>query len=73
MVEQKPELVKHSVNPIYPEIARKAGLTGKVFLKFLVDKSGRVSNVTVLKGQEIFRQAAIDAILQFTVQACATE
>ena len=64
MVEQKPELV-HSVNPIYPEIARKAGLTGKVFLKFLVDKSGRVSNVTVLKGQEIFRQAAIDAVLQF--------
>ena len=67
MVEQKPELV-HSVNPIYPEIARKAGLTGKVFLKFLVDKSGRVSNVTVLKGQEIFRQAAIDAVLQFTFE-----
>ena len=49
----------------YPEIARKAGLTGKVFLKFLVDKGGRVSNVTVLKGQEIFRQSAIDAIMQF--------
>ncbi len=64
MVEQKPELV-HQVAPVYPEIARKAGLTGKVFLKFLVDKTGRVSNVTVLKGQEIFRQAAIDAILQF--------
>ena len=64
MVEQKPELV-HSVNPAYPEIARKAGLTGKVFLKFLVDKNGQVSNVTVLKGQEIFRQAAIDAILQY--------
>lgn len=64
MVEQKPELV-HSVNPVYPEIARKAGLNGKVFLKFLVDKTGRVSNVTVLRGQEIFRQAAIDAILQF--------
>lgn len=64
MVEQKPELV-HSVPPAYPEIARKAGLTGKVFLKFLVDKGGRVSNVSVLRGQEIFRQAAIDAILQF--------
>ncbi len=64
MVEQKPELV-HSVSPVYPEIARKAGLTGKVFLKFLVDKAGRVSNVTVLRGQEIFRQAAIDAILKF--------
>ena len=64
MVEQKPELV-HSVNPAYPEIARKAGLTGKVFLKFLVDKNGQVSNVIVLRGQEIFRQAAIDAILQY--------
>lgn len=68
MVEQKPELV-HSVPPSYPEIARKAGLTGKVFLKFLVDKGGRVSNVTVLKGQEIFRQAAVDAILQFKFKA----
>ena len=64
MVEQKPKVIKQ-VNPKYPEIARKAGLTGKVFLKFLVDKSGRVSNVTVLRGQEIFRQAAIDAVLQF--------
>jgi protein TonB len=64
MVEDKPELL-NSVAPVYPEIARKAGLTGKVFLKFLVGKNGRVSNVQVLKGQEIFRQAAIDAILQF--------
>ena len=68
MVEQKPELV-HYVAPVYPEIARKAGLTGKVFLKFLVDKTGRVSNVSVLRGQEIFRQAAIDAILQFKFKA----
>ena len=64
MVEQKPILI-HRVNPKYPEIARKAGLTGKVFLKFLVDKNGRVSNVSVYSGQEIFRQAAIDAVLQF--------
>ncbi len=64
MVEQKSKVIKQ-VNPVYPEIARKAGLTGKVFLKFLVDKNGQVSNVTVLRGQEIFRQAAIDAILQY--------
>lgn len=64
MVEDKPEPI-HQVAPIYPEIARKAGLSGRVFLKFLVDKDGRVSNVEVLGGQEIFRQAAIDAIMQF--------
>ena len=64
MVENKPEPI-HQVAPTYPEIARKAGLTGKVFLKFLVGKDGRVSNVQVLRGQEIFRQAAIDALSQF--------
>ena len=64
LVEDKPILIKQ-VAPKYPEIARKAGLEGKVFLKFLVAKDGRVSTVTVLKGQEIFRQSAIDAILQF--------
>ena len=28
-------------------------------------KDGRVSNVTVLKGREVFHQAAIDALMQF--------
>jgi protein TonB len=64
MVEDKPEAI-HQVAPSYPEMARKAGLAGKVFLKFLVGKDGRVSNVQVLRGQEIFRKAAIDAIMQF--------
>lgn len=50
---------------VYPEIARKAGLTGAVHLKFLVRENGSVSNVQVLRGQEIFRQAAIDAIMQY--------
>ena len=59
MVGQKPKLV-YQVSPVYPALARKAELTGKVFLKFLVDKSGQVSNVSVLRGQEIFRQAAGD-------------
>lgn len=63
-VEEKPKLIKE-VPPIYPEIARKAGLAGKVFVKFLVGKDGRVRDVQILKGQEIFRQAAINAVMQF--------
>lgn len=63
-VEEKPTLIKQ-VKPVYPEIARKAGLEGKVYLKFMVGKNGRVGRVQVLKGQEIFRQAAVDAVMQF--------
>ncbi len=64
VIEQRPELV-HSVSPVYPKDAWEARLTGKVILRFLVEKDGRVSNVTVLRGQEVFRQAAIDALMQF--------
>ncbi len=63
-VEEKPTIVKE-VAPTYPEIARKAGLEGKVFVKFLVGRDGRVRDVQILRGQEIFRQSAIDAIMQF--------
>ncbi len=63
-VEEKPVAIK-KVNPVYPDLARKAGLEGKVFLRFQVGRDGRVSRIQVLKGQEIFRQAAIDAVAQF--------
>lgn len=64
MVEQKPEIT-NQVRPVYPELARKAGLTGKVYVRFLVGKDGRVREVQILKGEEIFRQAAIDAVMKF--------
>ncbi len=66
MVEAKPKLL-HSVKPVHPEEAIRNSLKGKVFLKFIVNVDGSVSDVTVLRtiGPEVFRQAAIDAISQF--------
>ena len=63
-VEQKPELI-NNIKPVYPEIARKAMLEGQVVVRFLVGKDGRVERVEVMKGEEIFRQAAVDAVAQF--------
>ncbi len=34
----------------YPEIARKAGVEGKVFVRFVVDEQGDVSNISVERG-----------------------
>jgi protein TonB len=34
----------------YPSMAREAGLSGKCFLKFVVNESGSISNVEILKG-----------------------
>jgi TonB family protein len=34
----------------YPEIARRAGIQGRVFVQFVVDQSGRVSEAEILRG-----------------------
>jgi TonB family protein len=34
----------------YPEEARKKGIEGKVFIEFVVDKSGRVNDTKILRG-----------------------
>lgn len=63
-VEEAPQLVKEVI-PEYPEVAQKAGLEGTVFLQFVVGRDGMVKHVTVLKGPEIFREAAMNAVMQF--------
>ncbi len=64
-VETKPKRL-NSVKPVYPDSARTAGLTGKVFLRFKVNVDGSVSDVKVLRttGSEVFQKPAIDAISQ---------
>ncbi len=63
-VEEKPHPID-IVTPVYPEEAKKEKIEGKVTLKLVVNVDGSVSDVSVLKGPEIFRQATIDAALQF--------
>ena len=63
-VERPPEPIERAI-PRYPEVARKAGLEGTVFVAFTVGTDGRVRDAQVLRGPEIFRQAALDAIYRF--------
>lgn len=40
--------VKNNIE--YPEIAKRAGVEGKVFVTFVVDRNGNINNVNVVKG-----------------------
>jgi protein TonB len=63
--EKEPQVVKR-VEPKYPELAMRAGLEGKVYVKIWVDKEGKVKQVVVLKSDaEIFNEPAIEAAKQF--------
>lgn len=62
-VEEQPER-QNEVAPEYPEAARRAGIGGTVFIRALVDKTGKVSKAEVLKGPAELHQAALDAALK---------
>ena len=63
-VEKVPEVIKRVV-PKYPEIARKAGIEGKVFLHLLIGRDGRVQEVKFIKGPPVFKEAAVEAGKEF--------
>ena len=54
VVENMPELIGGMMNLqnkiIYPEIAKKAGIHGKVILQALINKKGEISDIKVVKG-----------------------
>lgn len=48
--------------PEYPEESRASGREGLVILKIIVDEEGRVTVVSVLRGEEPFASAAVRAV-----------
>ena len=64
--EEAPVLTK-LVKPKYPDIARKAGVEGKVFMTIVVDEKGNVIDAQVIVAQPpgIFEDAALEAIFQW--------
>jgi protein TonB len=64
-VEKEPVPIK-KVEPKYPELAMRAGLEGKVWVKIWVDKEGKPKQVVILKSDaEIFNEPAVEAAKQW--------
>ena len=65
-VEKPPKALDDSQpRPEYPEIAREAGIVGKVFVMVLVGKDGKVEQIGDITGPEVFHEAAKKAALQW--------
>ncbi len=62
--EKAPELIEHTT-PVYPDLARRSGLEGNVYLRVLIGKNGRPLKAVVLKfDSEIFVKPSIDAAMK---------
>jgi protein TonB len=59
----KAPVVLTRVEPTYPEVARKARVAGIVIVEAIIDKSGNVRDVKILKGLPFgLDNAAADAV-----------
>src|SRR5712664_4962071 len=73
--EDPDELQKHLVSappPVYPEIARRAGVQGIVRLQVRATKEGRIEVDKILSGSPTLADAAIAAVKQWRVRPFST-
>jgi protein TonB len=61
---QPPKKIVH-VAPVYPPIALAAGKPGLVILQAVIDESGVVREVKVLRSDPLFDEAAMNAVRQW--------
>jgi len=55
-------LLIRKVSPVYPPLARQARIQGTVILKIVIDKSGNVQSLQLVKGHPMLAPAAFDAV-----------
>jgi len=55
----------HRVQPVYPLVARQAGIQGTVVLQAVISRSGAVENLQAVSGHPMLVKAAMDAVRQW--------
>ena len=63
-VEELPEAIT-KVSPVYPDLAREAGVDGVVLVQALVGKDGRVKDARVQKSIPMLDESALAAVKQW--------
>jgi periplasmic protein TonB len=64
---QAAKLVRNP-QPVYPQIARQARISGTVELSAIIGEDGHIQSLTVVSGHPLLRQAALDAVKQWVYQ-----
>jgi TonB family protein len=59
------KLRTHYVEPEYPQSARISHISGDVILQILIDREGRIAELTAVSGPPLFFESAIKAVKQW--------
>ena len=55
----------HRVEPEYPELARRARVSGRVIMQVIVSEGGAVEEVKIIRGHPLLNEAALRAVRQW--------
>ena len=64
---------KTKVQPAYPEIARKMGITGTVKIEVVVSPNGAVKEARVVGGHPVLANAALEAAKKWRFETASSE
>ena len=67
-VTLRPPIKIKEVAPVYPAIARSAGVQGEVVIEATIDEEGNVADARVVKSVPLLDQAALEAVQQWRYQ-----
>ena len=60
-----PAVLVSKVNPIYPELAKRTRTSASIILDLEINEQGKVVSAVPVSGPELFREAAVKAVLQW--------
>jgi TonB family protein len=72
-VQQEGRKVKVSVQPAYPELARKNNIQGSTRLQLAVGADGSVKDIKVLGGNPVLVQASVEAVKKWKFETAPGE
>ncbi|HSM86422.1 MAG TPA: energy transducer TonB [Candidatus Limnocylindrales bacterium] len=65
--------LKSSIQPEYPELAKRNNIRGTARVQLLIATNGKVKHVKVLGGNAVLAQAAVDAVMKWKYEPASAE
>jgi TonB family protein len=65
--------VKAKVAPVYPDLAKRMNVTGKVKIEVVITPEGRVKSTRAVGGHPLLVQACLDAVKEWKFAAAPEE
>lgn len=72
-LKETPKSLISLVRPIYPKSAQRKKITGKVQIRVLVNRAGKVEKACAVKGHKLLTASALNAIRRWSYPAETTQ